>query len=427
MVLNYANPYLLPALLAFIVFTGILAGSYPALFLSAFKPVKALKGAFKNATQAFTPRKILVVTQFTVAPVLVVATIVVYRQINFAQSRDAGYNRDNLIELAIEGDIRKNFDLIRNELVSTGAAEAACKTSLNITIDGANSGGFKWAGMNPELERTNFSRFSTTGDFAKTMHLKMLAGRDINLAAYPADSASCMLNESAIKTMGVKNPVGMVITTNSNRKLTVVGIFKDLILNSPYQNVQPMIVFGWNNWTYNMVVRLNSRISTAKALLLAGKVFKKYNPAYPFDYKFVDKEYEQKFSDQRQTATLAAAFASLTILISCLGLFGLAAYMAENRSKEIGIRKVLGASITSIVQLLTREFLVLVGIAIVIATPIASWAMNKWLQDFTYRITITRTIFALAGVIAILIALVTVSFRAIKAAIADPVKSIRRE
>jgi putative ABC transport system permease protein len=424
--INYASPYMMLGLMAFILFTGVLAGSYPAFFLSSFKPVKVLKGSARNGKAVFTPRKILVVTQFTVAIVLVVSTIIIYRQINFAQSRDSGYSRTNLIQLSIEGDIRKNFDLIKNELINTGAAEAACKTSLEITVDGANSGGFKWEGMDPELERLNFSRFSTSGDMIKTMGMKLIAGREVNLTLHPGDSTSCMLNETAIKSMKIKDPIGKIITSGDS-KLTIVGVFKDFIIRSPYENINPMIVFGWNNWTYNMVVRLNAQNGTQKSLQLAEKVFKKYNPAYPFDYKFVDKAYEQKFSDQKQTGALAAVFAGLTIFISCLGLFGLAAYMAENRSKEIGIRKVLGASIGGIVQLLTKEFIILVVISIVIATPIGWWAMSKWLQDFNYRINMSVLTFLGAGVMAIVIALITVSFQAVKAALANPIKSIHTE
>jgi ABC-type antimicrobial peptide transport system permease subunit len=277
--------------------------------------------------------------------------------------------------------------------------------------------------MQKEQENLTFTRFGTAGNFIKTMGMKLLDGRDIDFDAYPSDSAACLINQAAVEQMGFKNPVGKLI----NGYTKIVGVFKNFIIQSPYANVDPMIVYGSKNWAYNLVVRLNSHNDIGKDLHLAGQVFKKYNPAYPFSYQFIDKEYQQKFNDQQQTGSLAFVFAGLTIFISCLGLFGLASYMAENRSKEIGIRKVLGASVTGIVNMLTREFVTLVVVALVIATPVAWWAMNKWLQDFTYRIHIGWVTFVLAGLTAIFIAVATVCMQAIKAALANPVSSIRSE
>jgi ABC-type antimicrobial peptide transport system permease subunit len=271
-----------------------------------------------------------------------------------------------------------------------------------------------------------FSRLGTAGDFVKTMGLKLVAGRDVDFNAFPGDSASVMLNETAVKSMHLKSPIGKFIT-RGNEKLQIIGVFKDFIIRSPYANVDPMIVFASKYWTYNTVIRLNEKNNMAKNLELAEKIFKKYNPAYPFTYEFVDHEFGKKFNDQQQTGSLAFVFAGLTIFISCLGLFGLAAYMAENRAKEIGIRKVLGASVASITQMLTREFVALVLVAIIIATPFAYYAMNKWLQDFSYRIDIGWLTFVMAGLVAIIIAVLTVSFQSVKAAIANPVKSIQAE
>lgn len=424
--IDFTNPLLWLWFGGSILFTGLLAGSYPAFLLSAFTPAKVLKGPFNIRTSSFNPRKMLVVVQFSVGIILVISTLIINRQINYVQSRDVGYQLDQLMEVPVEGDIDKNYKLIKNELLNEGAITAMSKTAFNITIDGSNASGFKWDGMDEELEDMSFSLYRTTGDFVNTMGLQLISGRDIDFNLFPSDSSAVIINEMALKRMGLKDAVGTIIR-RGEKNLTVVGVFKDFIIGSPYNTINPMIVFGNEKYNYNSLLRLNKKNSLAKNLAIAEGVFKKYNSSYPFTYQFVDEEFAKKFKEEKQIASLFSLFAGLAIFISCLGLFSLAAYMAENRSKEIGIRKVLGATVTGIVSMLSKEFVILVLIAIIIAIPLSWLAMNKWLQDFTYRIEIGWTSFVFAGILAILITLLTVSFQAIKAAIANPVKSLRTE
>ena len=258
------------------------------------------------------------------------------------------------------------------------------------------------------------------------MNLKLLQGRDIDIKAYPTDSSAVLLNETAVKMMHLQNPVGQLVL-EGDRQWHVVGVIKDFIYGSPYQEVQQMIIFGPKSWFNGLHIRLNPAIPTQKSLDGIGKVFKRYNPNYPFEYKFVDEEYARKFEDEKRVGTLAGLFAGLTIFLSCLGIFGLAAYMAENRIKEVGVRKVLGASVGHIAALLSVDFLKLVLASIVVASPVAWWAMHTWLQTYTYRITISIWVFVIAGLGAVAIALCTVGFQAVKAALANPVKSLRSE
>lgn len=425
----YGNPWFWLASIGFIVFTGAISGSYPALYLSSFRPVSVLKGTFKAANALIAPRKLLVVVQFTFAVVLIICTIIVRQQLQYAQDRDTGYKKNNLVYVMMTGNMDKHFKLIKNELLSSGAASAVSKTSAPVTKGWSDSWDFLWAGKDIS-KKIDFNVFNTDGDLAKTMGLKIVEGRDIDAKNYPTDSTAILLNEAAVKIMGFKNPIGQIVKRGeapNYQELQVVGVVKDFILQSPYEPIKAMIIQGPKSWFNVIHFRLNNTNSTADNLKRAEKVFKKYNPDYPFEYNFIDQDYAKKFGDEQRIQTLAGLFAGLTIIISCLGLFGLAAYMAQNRIKEIGVRKVLGASVLGVTALLSKDFLKLVFVSLFIASPIAWYFMSKWLGDYNYRISISIWVFVSAALVTIVISLITISFQTIKAAIANPVKSLRSE
>lgn len=421
----YNNIYEWLACIGFIIFTGVLAGSYPAFFLSSFQPVKVLKGTFKKANALVTPRKVLVVLQFTFAIILIICTIIVKQQIDYARNRETGYNKNNLIYHFMTGDIEKNYQLIKNELLSSGVASSVTKTSAPLTESWSDGWGQEWEGKDPN-DKTDFYRYNEDEGLGVTAGLTFIQGRDFDLKQFPTDSTGLIVNESALKVFKFKNPIGKIVKDNG-QDWHIVGVIKDFILTSPYEPTKPMLIYGAKAWFFNVLIKLNNKNSTADNLKKAEAIFKKYNPEYPFEYKFVDEEYARKFENEKRTGTLAGIFAGLTIFISCLGLFGLATYMAENRIKEIGVRKVLGASVTGITALLSKDFLKLVIISFLIATPVAWWAMNTWLKDYSYRIDIQWWVFAMAALLSVAIALLTVSYQAIKAAVANPAKSLRTE
>lgn len=424
--LDFGNIYTWLFGLGFVVFTGVLAGSYPAFFLSSFQPVKVLKGTFKKANALVTPRKVLVVLQFWFAIILIICTIIVKQQIDYAQNRDNGYDKNHLAFHYLTGDLKKNYTVIKNEMLSSGIAASMVKTNSPITNVWSDGWGQEWEGKDPN-DKTDFYRFYADESLAKTVGLKFITGRDFDLKQFLTDSSAMLINEASLKVMKFKEPLGKIVKDNG-REWHIVGVVKDFILTNPYEPIRPTLIFGAaGGWFETTLIKFNDKNAMAENVKATEKIFKRYNPEFPFDIKFVDEEYARKFENEQQQGTLAALFAGLTIFISCLGLFGLATYMAENRIKEIGVRKVLGASVTGITTLLSKDFVKLVIISFVLAAPIAWWLMSKWLLDYPYRISIQWWVFAAACIVSVLIAVLTVSYQAIKAANANPVKSLRTE
>jgi putative ABC transport system permease protein len=411
--------------LGFSFIAGFIAGSYPALYLSSFNPVKVLKGTFKVGRFASLPRKVLVVLQFTVSVILIIGTIVVFRQIQFAQNRPIGYNRNGLVLLPMmTSDIHKHFDVVENELIKSGAIVSMAESGSPTTAVWGTNSGFDWKGKDPSLS-VEFPNTDVSHDFGKTIGWQFIDGRDFS-RDYVSDTTSFVINESAAKFMNLKNPVGEILKWDGV-PFKIVGVIKDMIVESPYSPVRPSL-YHMSVYPSDVVIgKINPNTSTNDALSKIENVFKKYNPSQPFDYKFVDEDYAKKFGNEQRIGKLASAFAALAIFISCLGLFGMASFVTEQRTKEIGVRKVLGASVLNLWQLLSKDFVVLITISLLIATPVGYYFMHKWLLNYQYRTEISWWIFAASAIGAFVITILTVSFQAIKAAVANPVKSLRTE
>lgn len=424
--LPYGNLVFWATMIGYVLLTGLLAGSRPAFYLSSFNPVRVLKGAIQVGKTASLPRKILVVLQFSCSVALIISTVIIYQQIQYAKDRPTGYSADKLVSTFMSDDLMHNYDALKNDLLASRMVESVTKASSPLTDIYWHTGVDKWPGKNAGELGINVAGVTVTDNYFKTVGMKLVEGRDFS-PSWSADTLNVIVNESAVKRMGLKQPINQLITyAGMKDQVRIIGVVRDALMDSPFTPAEPT-VFNHGRGPNVMIYRLASGINPHQAIEKIGKIFDKYNPAYPFDYVFVDKAYDQKFGLEVLIGKLAGIFAGLAIFISCLGLFGLAAYVAEQRTKEIGIRKVLGASIAQVWMLLSRDFVVLVMISCLIASPVALYFLEPWLKKYDYHISIGPGVFLLSAVAALIITLLTISFQAIKAALANPVRSLRSE
>jgi predicted permease len=423
----WQSPVFWSIMAGYILLTGLLAGSRPAVYLSSFKPVKVLKGTFRAGRAAALPRKILVVLQFTCSIALIIGTGLIYRQVQYVKDRPSGFDANRLVLAGESIDLTRNYAALRNDLLATHLVASVSRSSSPITALWSWAGIKAWSGQNPG-ETLGLAEVDIADDYFKTVGTPLVAGKDFagNLAA---DSLNVILNEAAVKRLRYKDPIGQTITLSSHgeRKIKVIGVAKDALMLSPYTPAEPTMFIYEPIEAGNVTFRLTADADIHKAMATITPIFNRYNPAFPFIYDFADASYAQKFNLEVLVGSLSGLFAGLAIFISCLGLFGLAAYMAEQRTREIGIRKVLGASVAQLWLLLTKDFILLVAISSIIAAPLALYFMRNWLLRYKYHIDIGPGIFLLAAAAALLITILTISIQAVRAAIANPSQSLRSE
>ena len=406
--------------------TGLMAGSYPSFYLSSISSIKALKGKFISPGTAISPRRVLVVVQFVASIGLIISTLTIYKQIQYTKSRPTGYNGAGVLVVDMKEDLIKNYEVLKNELLSTGIVESVTKSSSPVYTTHSNSVIEQYPGSVGD-DKVSIVNIAVSPDYFKTLGMQLLEGRDFNAFSFDADSDKVILNQAARELMQLKDPLGNILTEKGGRRREVIGVVENSIMENPYEKVRAARFICDPNWAGYIMFRIKDQVSFSKVESSIASIFDKYNPAFPFEYKFVDQEYGKKFALEVTVGKLASILAILAIFISCLGLFGLSSFVAEQRKKEIGVRKVIGASVFNLWQLLSKEFVVLVGISSLLAAPIAYYFMNEWLQKYSYRTDMSWWIFVAASIGALLITLLTVSFQALKAASANPIQSLKSE
>lgn len=424
--IQWSNMMFWLLMLFFILFTGLVSGSYPAFYLSGFHPIRVLKGIFKAGPEATIPRKVLVTLQFTVSIALITGTLIVFKQVQYAKDRPVGYGRAGLISLTVyEKGVARSYEPFREELLSTNAVYDMAESSSSSTHVWNSYGNLNWPGKDPKGEFM-FGMVAVTHDFGKTVGWTIKEGRDF-MRSFSTDTGSFIINEAAAKVFGFKHPVGQIIKWEGKDHL-ITGVVNDLVMESPFMPVKPTVFFlDYGNWLNFIMIKVKPTMPLREALDKIRPIFKKFNSGSPFDYQLIEDEYTSKFSNEQRVGDLATVFASLAILISCLGLFGLVSFVSEQRTREIGVRKVLGASVFNLWKLLSKEFIVLVLISFFIAVPIAWYFLSQWLQQYEYRTQLSWWFFVQAGLGVLVITLITVSYQAIKAASVSPIKSLRTE
>jgi len=423
--LPYDNPIAWCLALGITAITGLLAGSYPALFLSSFTPVKVLKGQLTKPGATAGPRRLLVISQFAFAIGLIVSSIFIYKQISYIRDRPIGYDRNGLVEIPLDGKLDAMFDSFRHDAIASGAVTDAAMTSESIANNQSATWDVRWPDQHPGEDKIPIDCMAVTYHFLDTYSLQLALGRDFD-PARPADSTAVILNEAAIRLMRLKSPLGRQITWQGIPR-TVIGVVKDFVLRSPFEPVKPAIIGFQKDWVGNIGLRLQPNAPVSKSMAALQAVYKKYNPEYPFEYRFTDERFAKKFANEKLLGTIALSFTTLAIFISCLGLFGLASFSAEQRRKEIGIRKVLGATTANLWFNLSREFLQGVVIAFVIGSAGSGYYIHRWLAGYTYHTTLDGWVFLVTLLLSIAICLAAVSWQAIKAATANPVTSLRND
>jgi ABC-type antimicrobial peptide transport system permease subunit len=425
MALPLGNTWFWLSGIGFVLLTGLIAGSYPALYLSSFRPVNVLKGNFRMGRNASIPRKALVVLQFTVSVILIIGTIVVYLQIQFARDRPVGFSRNGLLTVNMNTHkIHEHFDVVKKELMDAGAITDMAEGSGSPGTTYSSTSGISWPGKDPGMI-ADIGQLAVSWDYGKTVGWQLTEGRDFS-RQFLSDSGAILMNEAAAQFMGLRHPVGQTITADKT-PFRVIGVIKDIVNGSPYEQIRPLVIYLATDPDENVIVRMNPSRSAGQSLAAVSAVFRRYNPEQTFDYRFADDDFSRKFDNEQRIGRIAAVFAALAIFISCLGLFGMSAYAAEQRTREIGVRKVLGASVFNLWGLLSKDFVVLVLFSLIIAIPLAWLGMHSWLANYTYHAAIAWWCFALPAAGALIITLLTVSFQTVKAALTNPVRSLRSE